>query len=184
MYADENKGFGPAIGQPYAAMPNWALVVQTASGRDGSTSGELYSTVSALVCPAAEAFYRAGMTRTYAMNATGHAGLTRPDGRVDPDNYDLGPNTSPSGPLARINFDAVVRPSDTAVLMDSAVDVPATGDAPPPTRTASMIDFRQPPHVALRLGRFHPRKQFNFAAFDGSARPIDAPLSHWVDPLP
>ena len=51
QYADDNAGVGPAVGQPYAELPNWALVVQSAGGMEGSTPGELYSTRSVLVCP-------------------------------------------------------------------------------------------------------------------------------------
>src|SRR5262249_40596821 len=83
FYASENKGRGPAVGQPYTALPNWALVVQSYSGQAGEGT-ELYSTRSVLVCPSTAAIYRQEpMTRTYAMNATGHAGLPG-----DPDNYD------------------------------------------------------------------------------------------------
>src|SRR5262245_11111684 len=83
VYADESKGRGPAIGQPYAQLPNWALVVQSYSGKDGAST-ELYSSRSILVCPTIAAYYRdEPMTRTYAMNATGHSGLPG-----DPDNFD------------------------------------------------------------------------------------------------
>jgi prepilin-type N-terminal cleavage/methylation domain-containing protein len=190
IYADENRGFGPAIGQPYAALPNWALVVQSYAGREGTAPGELYSTVSVLVCPTIEAHYRRGMTRTYAMNATGHSGLTREDGRVDPDNFDVDPATTPGAPLARINFDAVLRTGDTPLLMDSADATATTTGAPPPTRTASTLDFRLPEHVANRLGRFHgsPRlgsgTPFQWAAFDGSAKPSRDVVPHWSEPLP
>src|SRR3954471_5031392 len=48
MYADENKGYSPALGQPYADIPTWGLVVQTALGM-GGTGAELYSEKSSLV---------------------------------------------------------------------------------------------------------------------------------------
>lgn len=188
IYADEHGSRGPAIGQPYAELPNWALVVQAYAGRDGTTPGDLYSTRSVLVCPTIEAHYRRGMTRTYAMNATGHGGMTRPDGTRDPDDFDADPAASPPPPIARINFDLVPRPSDTPCLFDSADTVIPTGTAPPPTRTASVLDFRIPEHVDTRLGRFHagsgPMRPFHYVAFDGSARPAREPLEHWIDPLP
>lgn len=201
-YADEHKGFGPAIGQPYGSLPNWALVVQTVAGRDGATPGELYSTTSVLVCPSNEAFYRRGMTRTYAMNGTGHAGYVPTSGggpsrpfsptTPDPDNYDavLGPTDVP----VRINFDAVARPSEALVLVDSADAAATTSGAPPATRTASVIDFRDPTHVEHRLGRVHgtarprtatdPANRFNWAAFDGSARAAKQLSPLWAEPLP
>jgi len=177
-YADANKGVGPAIGEPYLALPNWALVVQRGTDRDGTTPGELYSRVSVLVCPSAAAYYGRDMTRTYAMNATGLAGLPGDRGSYD----------DPDQP-AHIRFDRVQRPTDTPLIVDSAA-APIVGNAPPPTRTASMIDFRQTEHVEQRLGRFHapggvtPTARFNALFFDGSARSEDAVADHWLAPLP
>ncbi len=175
MYADQSKGYGPAIGQPYAALPNWALVVQTYAGQAGDSGNELYSTRSVLVCPSVAAYYRSEpMTRTYAMNATGHAGLPG-----DPDNYD------DANHAAYIRFDSVPNPSGTPLLMDSAVPPATTSDPPPPQRTASTLDFRQPDHVAQRLGRFHGRQGlFDAADFDGSARAQSRTLDRWLRPLP
>jgi len=174
QYADQHKGYGPAIGQPYTQLPNWALVVQSEAGQAGEGS-DLYSTRSVLVCPSIAAYYRAEpMTRTYAMNATGHAGLPG-----DPDNYD------DAGHPAFIHFDAVATPSGTPLLMDSAVPPPTTSDPPPPTRTASTLDFRQPEHVAQRLWRFHGNgKRFDVADLDGSARAWGEVRSAWLRPLP
>lgn len=182
LYADENKGLGPAIGQPYTALPNWALVVEAASGRSGTTT-DLYSTRSALVCPTVNALYAGSMTRTYAMNATGHAGLTRPDGTEDPNNFDL--PESPTNPsTARIAFDLVGRAQDLPLLMDSLVAVLASGVAPPTTRTASVLDFRQEFHVQSRLGRVHAQQRFQWVAFDGAARADLAVHADWAEPLP
>ena len=174
QYADANKGFGPAIGQPYTALPNWALVIQTDSGQAG-TGAEVYSTRSVLVCPSIAARYRAEpMTRTYAMNATGHAGLPG-----DPDNYD------DAARVSSIRFDSVPFPATTPLLMDSAVPPPTTSNPPPPTRTASMLDFRQAEHVSQRLGRFHGRLgMFDIVAFDGSARACRDVAAGWTRPLP
>lgn len=175
QYADENKGKSPAIGQPYADLPNWALVVQTYAGQTGTTAGEMYSMRSVLVCPTVAAVYRQEpMTRTYAINATGHSGLAG-----DPDNYDdvLRP--------AYIRMDAVPFPSGTPLLMDSAVPPPTVSNPPPPTRTASMLDFRLEDHVRDRLGRFHGRqRRFNVVAFDGSARAHGEVKDGWSRPLP
>lgn len=186
VYADEHRGFGPAVGQPYGELPNWALVVQSSAGREGTTPGELYSPASVLVCPTIEAHYRRGMTRTYAMNGTGHGGLGELNGRRDPDNYD---EPAPA-PMARINFDGVVRAGETPALMDSADASTTTTGAPPPTRTASVIDFRVYLHVEQRLGRFHGGRalgagtRFQWAAFDGSAKTgADVP-PFWSEPLP
>jgi len=178
-------GLGPAIGEPYAELPNWALVVQSYADRIGSTPGELYSNTSVLVCPAADAHYPQAMTRTYAMNGTGHAGLAAqppteddPGWPADPDNYD-----DPDNP-AHIRFDRVQRPTETPLLLDSAI-ASFPSNAPPPTRTASIIDFRQPEHVAARIGRFHAGgREFNCVRFDGSVRAARDPAPHWRRPLP
>ena len=164
-YADDHRGLSPAIGVPYAAPPNWALVIQQLSGRAGS-GGDLYHTGnSVLVCPSARAALGPHMTRTYAINATGHAGL---DG--DPDHYDTG--------LAFIALDKITRPAETPLFLDSA------GSAGP-GRTASMIDFRQPLHLAERLARPHPAgPAFNAALADGAARTHRDPPASWRCPLP
>jgi prepilin-type N-terminal cleavage/methylation domain-containing protein len=179
VYADENKGKSPAIGQPYADYPNWALVIQTVAGQGGAgatTPGELYSTRSVLVCPTVASYYRQEqMVRTYAMNATGHSGLPG-----DPDNYDDVMRR------AYLRMDSVEFPSTTPLLMDSAVPPPTISNPPPPTRTASMLDFRLPDHVQDRLGRFHAgkQKQFDAAAFDGSARGHREVPPWWSERLP
>lgn len=173
-YADTYKGRGPAIGQPYASLPNWALVIQSDAGAEGATPGELYSTRSILVCPTIAAHYRNEMTRTYAMNATGHAGLPG-----DPDNYDL--------TECHIRFDAMAFTREIPLLMDSAVADAGPG-APPTSRTASVLDFRNSDHVANRLGAFHSRqKLFQYADFDGAARARSSKAvlpAPWSSPLP
>lgn len=171
IYADENKGRGPAIGQPYADFPNWALVIQSQSGTTGTTPGELYSTRSALVCPTIAAYYKNDMTRTYAMNATGHAGAAG-----DPDNYDI--------QTCSIRFDSIQFPSTTPLFVDSAIADMVPG-SPPSSRTASVLDFRQPDHITQRLGRFHTRQRlFQASAFDGSARVRQTVDPSWNTPLP
>lgn len=173
QYADDNRGVSPAIGQPYASWPTWALVVQTYSGRDGETPGELYTRSSVLVCPTIAAHYRVeDMVRTYAMNATGHAGLPGDRGNYDDEAHP-----------AFVRLDAVQFPSHTPLFMDSDVPPAGTSNPPPPTRTAAMLDFRQPEHVDTRLGRFHS-KLFNASMVDLSARTHRKVRSEWVIRLP
>src|SRR5207237_431597 len=108
QYADESRGRSPALGVPYADIPNWALVVQTYSGSEVTSSADLYSTRSALICPTIAAFYGTGMQRTYAINVTGHAGApaqASPPAPADPDNYDAAP--------VFLKMDQVVFPSAT-----------------------------------------------------------------------
>lgn len=174
MYADVNDGRGPAIGQPYGRLPNWALVVLEASGLAGEGASDLYQEGTALVCPTTNRQFGGGMTRNYAMNATGHA-----DPQLgDRDSYD-----DPANP-GHIKFDLVRFPDRIAALVDSQ---PAfiDGDAPPPTRSASVIDFRNEAHVADRLAVFHgSRDRFNTAHFDGSVRSLAEPPALWLEPLP
>jgi len=174
IYADQHEGVGPAIGQPWGSLPNWALLVASATGREGDGPGGLYhSGESPLICPTTQAAHPQEMTRTYAMNATGHAGLAG-----DADSYDDAEDPG------HINFHFVERPSSTPMLMDSAVAF-FPSDAPPPTRTSSVLDFRQPSHVEDRLGRVHGSgRSFHIAAFDGSAGLRDEVEPHWREPLP
>lgn len=180
-YAGENDGRTPALGQPYSAWPNWAMVVQTYSERAG-TGAALFSRgsgSSALVCPSTESLLGRPMQRTYAINATGHAG--QPGDRGD---YD-----SPAR-SAHIRLHNVKRASETPMLLDSAVPPSGTvTGAPPPTRTASVLDFRQPAHVADRLGRPHGRRgggdqRMNMARFDASVGAGAVVEPWWLDPLP
>lgn len=176
IYADDNAGVAPAIGQPYTELPNWALVVQAASGRDGAGAA-LYAESSALVCPEARFAYGRTMTRTYAMNATGHAGAPS-----DPDNYDLLP--AKGKPPPAVHLDRVRRPGVTPLLMDSSPPAPGPGQ-PPPTRTSSVIDFRNPAHNPARLGVIHENaRAFNAARCDGSATPHRDVPAEWLEPLP
>lgn len=181
MYADDYRGRSPALGQPYASAPNWALIVQAASGHDIDSDASPYSRSSVLVCPSANAFYHGIMTRTYAINATGHAGLAEPGAPADPNSYD-----DPNRP-AFIEMERVSRPDDTPLFVDSAV-ASGISDGPPPDRTASVIDFRQPSHINSRLGRFHSRqgdtRGFNAAFFDGSVRLQWHVPDLWRTPLP
>lgn len=184
-YADENRGVGPAIGQPYNRPPNWAYIVQSAAGKDvapevlevqtpgpSEETNAIYANRSALVCPTVDARYPEPMVRTYAMNATGHAGGT------DPDNFD-----DPERP-GHIRFDLVQRPHASVLLVDSQ-RAAVVGDAPPPTRCIGTIDFRQEAHVTARLARFHDRDRgFNVGFLDGAARTAREPSPEWEEPLP
>lgn len=186
-YADENKGMGPAIGQPYAELPNWALLVQFTSGREGSTSADLYTRTSVLACPTSSSRYGREMTRTYAMNSTGHAGSTSSP-RPDPDNFDTpyvqATETMPGSKLVRINFDSVDRPADALLLLDSAIDPATVGTGPPSTRTASIIDFRDAAQVQARVGWWHSGPSLQWVAFDGAARNTKRLSPAWTTPLP
>ncbi len=176
QYADTYDGYGPAIGQPYGSVPNWALVVQTeakgGAGRAGSTPGDIYEEESVLVCPACQAQTGERMTRTYAMNATGLAGLPGDSGDYD-------------ARATSIRFDLVSRPAETPLLVDAAPIVPGPSQ-PPPTRAASVIDFRQESHVAERLGLWHGGRtdaRCHAVRFDGSARAFAGVQSGWLEPL-
>ena len=172
-YADENRGLSPAIGQPYASLPNWALVVQQSSGLSGTSGGDLYAAGSVLVCPTSRARNGAGMQRTYAINATGHAGLG-----TDPDNYDL------IAPQAHIRLDRVQFPSLLPLLLDSSPS-PVGPDAPPPTRTASVLDFRQADHITIRLALIHAQGHgFQAVCIDGAAAARREVPAEWAQPLP
>jgi len=171
-YADENRGLSPALGRPYAAFPNWAMVVQQSAGLSIETINES-PTGSVLVCPSNQGFNGRVMTRCYGVNVTGHAG--RPG---DPDNYDL------DAPTTHIKLDLVVRASEVPLVMDTAA-VRAGPDLPPEGRCWSVIDFRDPAHVTDRIGRYHPaRRKFQAAFIDGAARVQEEVPAFWADPLP
>lgn len=173
MYADEHKGLGPALGQPYTAAPNWAVIVQQYSGMSGESLDELSTTRSVLSCPGSRAFYGRPMTRSYAMNVTGHAG-----GPGNRSSYDR------EGTTAHVRYDAVEFPSSAICLLDSAI-APIDGVAPPATRTASVIDFRSAKHVDERVGWVHAgRKVFDIATYGGSAKGLRAVPSACEAPLP
>jgi prepilin-type N-terminal cleavage/methylation domain-containing protein len=173
-YADENRGYGPAIGEPYAALPNWGLVVQRFAGEDGRDPNELFKNRSVLACPSARQRYAAPMTRTYAMNATGHAGRAG-----DASHYD-DPNQS-----AHIRFDRISASPSRPILLDSARAAPSTGGAPPALRTASVIDFRDPVHVTRRIGWHHALgRGTNRVGPDGSADVVRGLPACWTVPLP
>lgn len=172
VYADAHRGLSPAIGVPYDRAPNWGLQVQSMAGFAGSTRDDLFRERTVLVCPSANAVYGGGMTRTYAMNATGHAGPAMGDRT----NYDAEPTF--------IRMDLVERPTSTPLIVDSA----RTPNAPP-TRTASVLDFRQEAHVTGWLGRWHgakddPRAPFQVGMVDGSASAHRSIDPHWLTPLP
>ena len=173
MYANEHAGVGPALGFPWGAMPHWAVVARTYSTRNARQLGPTYVANTILICPTVDRVYAERMTRTYAVNVTGHAGQPG-----DPNSYD------DRQPLAQVRFDRVRRPANTPAFFDSA-RAPISGNAPPPPRTASVLDFRQPAHVSLRLGRFHQkRRAFNVVSFDGSARTHRRIPPSWKTPLP
>lgn len=185
-YANDYKGLSPAIGQPYGAIPNWALVVQEMSGRLGA-GAELYSTRSVLVCPAVARALNPDMTRTYAYNATGHAGLPAQAPTAvlagwpaDPDNFD---DATP-GRTAHIRLDRVPFPARAVLSVDSSA-LPQGPELPPPTRTASTLDFRQDAHVAQRAFFIHrPGRSIQAAKIDTSAAAHAQIEDAWREPLP
>ena len=183
-YADANRGLSPALGVPFGAPPNWALVVQQSAGLEGGTPGELLRERSILVCPSFRAAYARAMTRTYGINATGLSG--QPGDRA---NFDAEPTF--------VRTQLIARPSQTPALVDTAYILPATGTPPPPDRTSSVLDFRLAEH-APRVGRFHPPGRdaassapqagavggFNAGMWDGSASTRREVDPSWLDPLP
>lgn len=166
MYADVNNGWSPALGVPWGRVPYWALVVQA------DADSETYSTDSVLVCPSANREHGRIMTRTYAVNVTGLAGKP-----LDRANYDA--------QVVHIALWNVQRPSEVAWYVDSEA-APVTGTAPPPTRTISTVDFRDPGHVPARLGYYHgsTKPKYDFVRFDTSTGSQIKVPELWLDPLP
>jgi len=169
-YANQNDGRTPALGIPWGADPYWAIVLLRESERLGNNADELYHEQSFLVCPTTDALEPAPLTRTYAINVTGHAGQPGDPGDFNEE-------------VVRVRYDRVRRQSETPLYMDSAIAFVASG-APPPTRTTSVIDFRDDDHVTNRLARVHSGQRFQSVMFDGSVRAHPEPLDHWSDPLP
>ncbi|MBA4119889.1 MAG: hypothetical protein C0513_04205 [Isosphaera sp.] len=185
-YGDEHRGRGPAIGAPFTASPNWAFVVQASAGRSGTSADEVLTADSVLVCPSNRAFNGVAMTRTYAMNVTGH---NRAAFAADPDSFD-----DPSRPV-HIRMDGVSGASKAVMLMDAAQS-PSGPGLPPSTRSWSVIDLRLAQHLDERLGWFHggvraePRasglqgRVFQAVYYDGSARAVDEVTESLAQPLP
>lgn len=168
-YADDFKGFSPALGWPYTTAPNWSIVVQMNAGVAGSTAAEALRRRSVLVCPTIAAALGRPMVRTYGVNATGHAGQAG-----DRDNYDA------SGATTHIRLDSIARPSDALCTLDTNW-TPET----PADRCASVLDLRRASHAAERVGRFHGRARLiQWSAFDGSAHAVKEIPPSWLEPLP
>ena len=174
-YAIDHKGRSPAVGQPYTAFPFWALIIQEAYGRQGTTGAELYSDASSLICPSnTDTGDGRRMNRCYAMNATGHAKVSGGMPQ-DPDDYDDA--TAINDPTKRVHLrlDMAADPTKATLFVDSLF-LAGSGAAQP--RSAGQIDFRQATHVAERLGWVHGGKSnraFNACFFDGSARSVAGP---------
>jgi prepilin-type N-terminal cleavage/methylation domain-containing protein len=172
-YADTHKGFSPALGQPYAAPPNWALVVQQSAGLAGASGSELYAAGSVLSCPTSRSLYQLPMTRCYAINATGHAGQPG-----DPDNFDTAARP------AFLRLDLADRPWERPLMVDSQ-QTPSQADQPPSTRTWSVLDFRQEAHRTGRLAVLHAKgTRFSVVYLDGHAGTRGDVPDLWHEPLP
>lgn len=169
-YAASNDNLTPALGVPWGREPYWAIVLLQDSERNGSGPADLYHEGSFLVCPTTDALEPTDLTRTYAINVTGLAG--QPGDRA---NFDA--------EIVQVRIDRVRASSRTALYLDSAIAPVATG-APPPTRTTSVIDFRDPDHVQNRIGHVHAGDAFNAAMFDGSVAPHREVHPDWTEPLP
>ncbi len=188
-YADENKGLSPAIGWPYDRAPNWAVIIQNGAGMTSTLAAETRAQRSVLVCPSASAFHGRAMLRTYAINATGHAGQPG-----DPDTFEPVAG-DPNPRSAFIRTSNVKFPSISPLLTDSTS--PPQGAATTPTLLcASLIDFRQAAMVDQRLGLYHASNKATQACMvDTSARVFRIPDADaastaprvpeaWLDPLP
>lgn len=176
-YADAFKGFSPGLGRPYTTMPNWAIVVQTSFGAAGDSSTDLYISKSVLVCPSAVAWYGLPLTRTYAVNATGHSGQPG-----DPDDYD----NPPKGRSVHAKLDLIQFPDRAPAVIDSALS--QQSDGPPPTQCSGVLDFRQQAHD-MRIGRFHATTRskpgrFDACMYDGSAHAFAERPASFLAPLP
>jgi prepilin-type N-terminal cleavage/methylation domain-containing protein len=163
IYANDSRGLSPAIGIPWASSPNWAIVVLESGGLLGSGT-DLYSTRSILVCPTTFARSEKDLTRTYAINGTGHArDITDPLRANDPDNYDT--------EQAHIRLDLIDPLRSGPLFVDSAFG-PVEPGSPPPTRTASVLDFRRESHIRERLSTIHLGRSTNAAFADSSVRTV------------
>jgi type II secretory pathway pseudopilin PulG len=175
LYGVDNDDRTPALGVPWSESPNWAIVVAQYSGLEVATAAQLpVGESSVLVCPATQRRNAAvDMTRTYGANVTGFSGA-----EGDRGDFDEAPTFARFG---RVRF-----PGRTPMVLDSAAIAPGP-NLPPPARTASVIDFREPSHVEDRIGRVHGgpdwRGAFHVAFYDGSANRRDEVDSAWASPI-
>jgi len=175
MYGAEHNDRTPALGVPWGDAPNWSIVVSRYANQSVRTAADLPSGESAvLVCPSTQRRYPdVAMTRTYAANVTGFAGA-----KGDGGDFDEEPTS--------VRFSQVRFPGRTPMLLDSAPAQPGPG-MPPPTRTASVIDFRDDAHVAERIGRVHgmgvAAERFQAVFYDGSAGRREVVDADWRRPI-
>lgn len=175
LYAADNDDRTPALGVPWSESPNWAMVVAEYSGIQATSAAELPSGESSvLVCPATQRKHASvAMTRTYGSNVTGFAGA-----EGDRGDFDAAPTFARFG---RVRF-----PGRTPMVLDSAAIAPGP-NLPPPTRTASVIDFREPSHVEERIGRVHDvgdsEGGFQASFYDGSAAAHGEIDPSWTAPI-
>lgn len=175
LYAADNDDRTPALGVPWSESPNWAIVVAQYSGLDVTTAAQLPSGESSvLVCPTTQRQHAdVRMTRTYGANVTGFSGA-----EGDRGDFDEQPT------FAR--FERVRFPGRTPMVLDSAAIAPGP-NLPPPTRTASVIDFREPAHVEERIGRVHGGPEwmvgFHVGFYDGSTNRRSEVETGWATPI-
>lgn len=184
-YASENDTMSPAIGQPYIRSPNWRYVVNLAHDGEGQTYGRIRGGSYIQICPNSKRAMGEDTVNSYAMNATGLAGLAAgalyPGSRADRGDY----NSALRPAFVRMsqirNPGALPMISEAAQRLDAPI-YPGYGRLP---IAYAEVDYRQPAHRAERMGRFHrDNKEFTFVAYDGSAGSHAEIPEVWQTPLP
>ncbi len=177
-FASRHGGLGPAIGQPYGAMPQWPLVVLEGTSRArgaGESATGLYREESVLVCAGVR---EGGMTRTYGMNAAGH---NRAAWNEDPDSFDA--VVEEGRAHVGVRFDLVKRPSSAMLLVDTTAAPDAPG-MPPRTQTYGALDLREGAGHGARLAGRHVRGASNALMVDGSVASWRGTPPDASEPLP
>ncbi len=184
-YANENDAVSPAIGQPYIVAPNWRYIVSLAHEGEGQTRGRIRPGNYVLICPNSKRAMGDGTVNSYAMNATGLAGLAagalHPGSRPDRGDYNNAqrPAFVRMSQISRANVLPMV--SEAAQRLDAPI-YPDVGRLP---IAYAEVDYRQPAHRAERMGRFHRNNtEFTFVAYDGGAGSHAEIPDEWQTPLP
>lgn len=184
-YANENDATSPAIGQPYIYAPNWRYIVSLSHDGEGQTRGRIRPGKYILICPNSKRAMGEGTVNSYAMNATGLAGLAAgalyPGSRADRGDYN-----SALRP-AFVRMSQIRNPNALPMVSEAAqrLDAPIYDDVGRLPIAYAEVDYRQPAHRAERMGRFHrDNKEFTFVAYDGSAGSHADIPDVWQTPLP